>query len=324
MAALNILGAIKWLYHNVILRYWQFRYRTTYLTVARLTLLVLAKEVTCPFIFLLAHVVNYFVGSESFGRFLVTIEPFFVPSTNEVLIGLMAVIILGLTTWHEYHKDHINDNYGCTLLSADEQEQLVLSPTYKKIVYHPKAEEVKKNAQHIVASLTNPIKDVNAWVNRATVQPIKAEVVRSKVNKSFAEVNLKFLNTGDTSLFNCYIEITADRDDIHFAKTNIEELFILNAMSSRRSHISVNEQDDVVTMRIDELNGGMLMKIDTFYVHVPYDCNSFNFQWRANARNYHTVGHLPVEVKALFEKEYHQSSDDNVSFEYKDLIITTS
>lgn len=40
-----------WIYRNLILRYWQFRYRTTLMTLARLTLLVLAKGTVVPIVY---------------------------------------------------------------------------------------------------------------------------------------------------------------------------------------------------------------------------------------------------------------------------------
>ena len=40
-----------WVYNKVILKYWSLRYKTTLMTLARLTLLILAKEIVVPWLY---------------------------------------------------------------------------------------------------------------------------------------------------------------------------------------------------------------------------------------------------------------------------------
>jgi len=319
MKTTNVLA---WLYNNVILRYWQFRYRTTYLTVARLTLLVLAKEVTFPVLFVLLHVINFFLGSTSFTSLLNAIEPFFVPSLTEVLIGMMAVVVLGLTTWHEYYKAHLNDDYGCDIVTNEEQHLLRVSPTYKQIVYHPKTEEIKQQIRRTTDSFPTPITNLTQKLAPRPITPETVKMVLSKTNKSYVEVNLKFCNTGKASLFNCFVEISSDCSDVQFSHTNVEECYSVLAMPIHRcSNITVNEQKNSVMFKVEELNGGMQISIDTFYLYVPYGKTSFNLVWRANARGYQSEGILPVEVTPLFDKDYRQSHYGTTTVKYEDLIV---
>lgn len=94
-----------WIYHNLILRYWQFRYRTTLMTLARLTLLVLAKETVVPMVYWIVVLVSVIWPCEQLTDILDIIKVACVPSIAEVIIAILAVVVLLIVAWYEYHQE---------------------------------------------------------------------------------------------------------------------------------------------------------------------------------------------------------------------------
>ena len=94
-----------WIYHNLILRYWQFRYRTTVMTLARLTLLVLAKETVVPMVYWIVVLVSVIWPCEQLSDILDIIKVACVPSIAEVIIAILAVVVLLIVAIFEYRQE---------------------------------------------------------------------------------------------------------------------------------------------------------------------------------------------------------------------------
>lgn len=94
-----------WCYKNLLLRYWQFRYRTTLMSLARLTLLVLLKEVVAPTLYWICVLANAFWRNNSFHDVLEYIKIACVPSTTELLIAILSVIVLLIVAFYQYHTE---------------------------------------------------------------------------------------------------------------------------------------------------------------------------------------------------------------------------
>lgn len=94
-----------WCYKSLLLRYWQFRYRTTLMSLARLTLLVLLKEVVAPTLYWICVLANAFWRNNSFHDVLEYIKIACVPSTTELLIAILSVIVLLIVAFYQYHTE---------------------------------------------------------------------------------------------------------------------------------------------------------------------------------------------------------------------------
>lgn len=94
-----------WIYHNLILRYWQFWYRTTLMTLARLTLLVLAKETVVPMVYWILVLVAAIGQYQPLTDILDIIKVACVPSTAEVIIAILAVVVLLIVAIYEYRQE---------------------------------------------------------------------------------------------------------------------------------------------------------------------------------------------------------------------------
>lgn len=94
-----------WFYKNVFIRYLQFRYRTTLMTLARLTLLVLAKEIVIPTIYWILVIITAIWPNNSFYEVLENIKKVCVPSTSEIVIACLAVSVLLIVAIYEYRKE---------------------------------------------------------------------------------------------------------------------------------------------------------------------------------------------------------------------------
>lgn len=94
-----------WIYRNLILRYWQFRYRTTLMTLARLTLLVLAKETVVPMVYWIVVLVSVIWPCEQLTDILDIIKVACVPSTAEIIIAILAVVVLLIVAIFEYRQE---------------------------------------------------------------------------------------------------------------------------------------------------------------------------------------------------------------------------
>ena len=94
-----------WIYHNLILRYWQFRYRTTVMTLARLTLLVLAKETVVPMVYWVFVLVAAIGQYQLMTDILEVVKVGCVPSTAEIIIAILAVVVLMIVAIFEYRQE---------------------------------------------------------------------------------------------------------------------------------------------------------------------------------------------------------------------------
>lgn len=105
----KIIAQVKelwlWIYRNLILRYWQFRYRTTLMTLARLTLLVLAKETVVPMVYWIVVLVSVIWPCEQLTDILDIIKVACVPSTAEIIIAILAVVVLLIVAIFEYRQE---------------------------------------------------------------------------------------------------------------------------------------------------------------------------------------------------------------------------
>lgn len=91
-----------WFYNNVFLRYLQFRYRTTIMTLARMTLLILAKELFSPFIYLGMVLLNYWLKLAALASVINASKDFFIPGWPELLIAVLAVVVLLIVAFVQY------------------------------------------------------------------------------------------------------------------------------------------------------------------------------------------------------------------------------
>lgn len=94
-----------WCYKNLLLRYWHLRYRTTLMSLARLTLLVLLKEVVAPTLYWICVLVNALWRNNVFHNILEYIRVACVPSTTELLIAVLSVIVLLIVAFYQYHTE---------------------------------------------------------------------------------------------------------------------------------------------------------------------------------------------------------------------------
>lgn len=94
-----------WCYKNLLLKYWYLRYRTTLMSLARLTLLVLLKEVVAPTLYWICVLVNALWRSNTFYNILEYIKVACVPSTTELLIAVLSVIVLLIVAFYQYHTE---------------------------------------------------------------------------------------------------------------------------------------------------------------------------------------------------------------------------
>lgn len=101
----HIKALWMWIYHNLILRYWQFRYRTTVMTLARLTLLVLAKETVVPMVYWMLVLIGAIGQYQPLTEILDVIKVACVPSTAEIIIAILAVMVLLIVTIFEYLQE---------------------------------------------------------------------------------------------------------------------------------------------------------------------------------------------------------------------------
>lgn len=102
----KIIAQVKelwlWIYRNLILKYWSFRYRTTLMSLARLTLLVLAKETVVPMVYWILVLVSAFCQYQPLSDILVMVKVACVPSTAEIIIAILAVVVLLIVAMFEY------------------------------------------------------------------------------------------------------------------------------------------------------------------------------------------------------------------------------
>lgn len=105
----KIIAQVKelwlWIYCNLILKYWSFRYRTTLMSLARLTLLVLAKETVVPMVYWIVVLVSVIWPCEQLCGILDVIKVACVHSIAEVIIAILAVVVLLIVAWYEYHQE---------------------------------------------------------------------------------------------------------------------------------------------------------------------------------------------------------------------------
>lgn len=94
-----------WCYKNLLLRYWHLRYRTTLMSLARLTLLVLLKEVVAPTLYWICVLVNALWRNNTFYNILEYIKVSCVPSTTELLIAVLSVIVLLIVAFCQYNSE---------------------------------------------------------------------------------------------------------------------------------------------------------------------------------------------------------------------------
>lgn len=94
-----------WCYKNLLLRYWHLRYRTTLMSLARLTLLVLLKEVVAPTLYWICVLANALWRNNTFHDILEYIKVACVPSTTELLIATLSVIVLLIVSFYQYHTE---------------------------------------------------------------------------------------------------------------------------------------------------------------------------------------------------------------------------
>lgn len=75
------------------------------MTLARLTLLVLAKETVVPMVYWLVVLVSVIWPCEQLCGILDVIKVACVPSIAEVIIAILAVVVLLIVAWYEYHQE---------------------------------------------------------------------------------------------------------------------------------------------------------------------------------------------------------------------------
>ena len=102
----NIKKFGLWFHKNVFVKYLQFRYHTTLMTLARLTLLVLAKEVVAPTIYWFCVLFNAIWPNTKLSSVLNAIKVACVPSTTELLIAMLSVVVLLIVAVAQYKTDH--------------------------------------------------------------------------------------------------------------------------------------------------------------------------------------------------------------------------
>lgn len=101
----NIKTLWGWIYNNLILKYWSFKYRTTILTLARLTLLVLAKETVVPMLYWILVLVAAIGQCQPMTDILDIIKVACIPSTAEIIIAILAVVVLLIVAIFEYRQE---------------------------------------------------------------------------------------------------------------------------------------------------------------------------------------------------------------------------
>lgn len=105
----KIIAQVKelwlWIYRNLILKYWSFRYRTTLMSLARLTLLVLAKETVVPMVYWILVLVSAFCQYQPLSDVLELVKVACVPSTAEIIIAILAVVVLLIVARFEFWQE---------------------------------------------------------------------------------------------------------------------------------------------------------------------------------------------------------------------------
>lgn len=96
---------LLWFHKNVFLKYLQFRYKTTLMTLARLTLIVLAKEVVVPILYWICVLINAIWENSKFYNILEAIKIACIPATTEMVIAILAVVVLLIVAVYEYKSD---------------------------------------------------------------------------------------------------------------------------------------------------------------------------------------------------------------------------
>jgi len=94
-----------WLYNKVILKYWNLRYKTTLMTLARLTLLILAKEIVVPWIYACLVMINGVWHHELFEKVIAAFAVLCIPSFAELLICVMAVVVFLVVAFVQYRTE---------------------------------------------------------------------------------------------------------------------------------------------------------------------------------------------------------------------------
>jgi hypothetical protein len=93
-----------WVYNKVILKYWSLRYKTTLMTLARLTLLILAKEIVVPWLYACLVIVNGVWPHELLEKVVTAIAVLCIPSFVEILICLDFNVILSNLVFNQFHR----------------------------------------------------------------------------------------------------------------------------------------------------------------------------------------------------------------------------
>lgn len=105
----KIIAQVKelwlWIYRNLILKYWSFRYRTTLMSLARLTLLVLAKETVVPMVYWILVLVSAFCQYQPLSDVLEIVKVACIPSTAEIIIAILAVVVLLIVARFEFWQE---------------------------------------------------------------------------------------------------------------------------------------------------------------------------------------------------------------------------
>lgn len=94
-----------WVYNKVILKYWSLRYKTTLMTLARLTLLILAKEIVVPWLYACLVIVNGVWPHELLEKVVTAIAVLCIPSFVEILICILAVVVFLVVAYVQYKTE---------------------------------------------------------------------------------------------------------------------------------------------------------------------------------------------------------------------------
>lgn len=94
-----------WVYNKVILKYWSLRYKTTLMTLARLTLLILAKEIVVPWLYACLVIIYGVWPHELLEKFVTAIAVLCIPSFVEILICILAVVVFLVVAYVQYKTE---------------------------------------------------------------------------------------------------------------------------------------------------------------------------------------------------------------------------
>lgn len=114
----NLKSFWLWIYNHVVLKYWHLRYRTTLLSLARLTLLILAKEIVIPWVYACLVIVNGIWPHEFLLKVIVTVAVLCIPSFVEIFVCILAVIVFLVVAFVQYKTEQKKINRDNDLFTS--------------------------------------------------------------------------------------------------------------------------------------------------------------------------------------------------------------